>query len=152
MVEALQRHEHKTEKKCQNDFEKDFLKLMNNSVFGKTVRNHRGISPLVPGVHYHTTKYFWKTRVKVNKLLYLGLSILDMSKIAKCEFWCDYGKRYMEQRLSYATLILIALESMWNHKTSMHILLKMLRKDLTHPTMKYKGNYPSVKTKKSLGW
>ena len=33
-----------------------------------------------------------KTRVKVNKPIYLGLSILDISKILMYEFWYDYVK------------------------------------------------------------
>ena len=33
-----------------------------------------------------------KTRVKMNKPIYLGLSILDISKILMYEFWCDYMK------------------------------------------------------------
>ena len=54
----------------KNDFEKDFFKLMNNSVFGKTmqnVRKHRDINlvatdkkrnQLASEPNYHTTKYF----------------------------------------------------------------------------------------------
>ena len=57
-------------KKAKNDFEKDFLKLMNNVAFGKTmenVRKHRDIklvtterrrNYLVPEPNYHTTKFF----------------------------------------------------------------------------------------------
>ena len=30
------------------------------------------------------------TRVKMTKPLYLGMSILDISKILMYEFWCDY--------------------------------------------------------------
>ena len=57
-------------KKAKNDFEKDFFKLMNNSVFGKSmeyVRKHRDImlvtthksrNQLVSEPNYHTTKYF----------------------------------------------------------------------------------------------
>ena len=33
-----------------------------------------------------------KTRVKINKPIYLGLSILDISKILMYEFWYDYMK------------------------------------------------------------
>ena len=55
---------------AKNEFEKDFFKLMNNSVFGKTmenVRKHRDIklvttnekrNKLVSEPKYHTTKYF----------------------------------------------------------------------------------------------
>ena len=59
-------------KNAKNDFEKDFFKLMNNSVFGKTmgnVRNHKDIrivttdkrrSILASEPNYHPTKYISK--------------------------------------------------------------------------------------------
>ena len=31
-----------------------------------------------------------KTKVKMNKPVYLGMSILDISKTLMCEFWYDY--------------------------------------------------------------
>ena len=34
-----------------------------------------------------------KVKVKVNKLIYLGLSILEISKIIMYEFWYDYMKK-----------------------------------------------------------
>ena len=88
-------------KEAKNDFEKDFFKLMNNVVFGKTlenVRKHRDIKLVTTGKrrnqlasepNYHTKKYFSenliaieikKTKVKMNKAIYLGMSILDISK------------------------------------------------------------------------
>ena len=104
----------KLRNEAKNDFEKDFFKLMNNSVFGKTignVRNHRDIKlvtsykrrkRLVSEPNYHSQKFFSdnlmaievkKTRVKMTKSLYLGMSMLDTSKILMYEFWFDYINR-----------------------------------------------------------
>ena len=98
---------------AKNDFEKDFFKLMNNSVFGKTIENirkHRDIklvttdkkrSKLVSEPNYHTMNYISenlsiiemrRTKVKMNKAIYLGLSILEISKLLMYELWYDYMK------------------------------------------------------------
>ena len=98
-------------KNAKNEFEKNFFKLINNSVFGKTmenVRNHRDIKlvtsnkrrkRLVSEPSYHSCKNFSdhlmaiemkKIRVKITKPLYLGMSILGISKILMYEFWYNY--------------------------------------------------------------
>ena len=100
-------------KAAKNDFEKDLFKLMNNSVFGKTmenIRKHRDVklvttdkkrSKLVSEPNYHTINLIFedlsiiemkKTKVKMNKPIYLGLSILEISKTFMYEFWYDYMK------------------------------------------------------------
>ena len=100
-------------KLAKNDFEKDLFKLMNNSVFGKTmenIRKHRDIklvttdrkrSKLVSEPNYHTINLISedlsiiemkKTKVKMNKPIYLELLILEISKILMYEFWYDYMK------------------------------------------------------------
>ena len=97
---------------------KNFFKLMNNSVFGKTmenVRKHRDIKPvtteekrikLVSEPNYHTTKQFSaierkKTKVKMNKPVYL-----------------------------------IALKLTFSLKIFLKILITMLKDGLIHLTMK----------------
>ena len=103
----------KLRKLAKNNFEKDLFKLMNNSVFGKTmenIRKHRDIKlvttdkkrgKLVSEPNYHTINLIAedlsviemkKTKVKMNKPIYLGLSILEISKILMYEFWYDYIK------------------------------------------------------------
>ena len=98
---------------AKNDFEKDFFKLMNNAVFRKTmenVRKHRNIklvttdkkrSKLVSEPNYRTMNYISedlsiiemkRTKVKTNKPIYLGLSILEISKLLMYEFLYDYMK------------------------------------------------------------
>ena len=100
-------------KLARNDFEKDLFKLMNNLVFGKTmesIRKHRDLklvttdrkrSKLVSEPNYHTINLISedlsiiemkKTEVKMNKTIYLGLSILEISKILMYQFWYDYMK------------------------------------------------------------
>ena len=96
---------------AKNDFGKDFFKLLNNAVFGlimENVRKSRGIKLvttnkrriyLVSEPNYHTTKCFSenlvaikmkKIKVKMNKSLYLGLSILEISKTLMYTFWYDH--------------------------------------------------------------
>ena len=71
-------------KQSKNDSEKDFFKLMNNPVFRKTVEN-------VSNVVYLAIE-MKMTKVKMNKPVYLALSILEISKILMYEFWYDYMK------------------------------------------------------------
>ena len=106
-------------KEAKNDFEKDFLKLMNNDFFGKAmenVRKHKDIklvttdkrrNQLASEPNYHTIKCFSEnlmtiemktTKVKMNKPIYLGMSILDISKTLMYEFWYDYIKPGYQDR------------------------------------------------------
>ena len=94
-----------------NDFEKDFFKLMNNSVFGKmmeNIRKHRNIKLITTEEKYLRTVMcpnfksgvlfgenlmdceMGKIKVVMNKPVYLGKAILDLSKIVMYEFHYDY--------------------------------------------------------------
>ena len=94
-----------------DDFEKDFFKLMNNSVFGKTmenIRKHRNIKLVMTEEKcLHTVMHpnfksgvlfgenlmgceMGKIKVVMNKPVYLGQAILDLSKIVMYEFHYDY--------------------------------------------------------------
>ena len=94
-----------------NDFEKDFFKLMNNLVFGKmmeNIRKHRNIKLVMTEEKYLRTVMrpnfksgvlfgenlmgceMGKIKVVMNKPVYLGQAILDLSKIVMCEFHHNY--------------------------------------------------------------
>ena len=96
---------------AKNDFEKDFYKLMNNSVFGKTmenIRRHRNIKLVNKKEEYLKTVMkpnfksgtllgddlmaceMGKVKVVMNKPVYLGQAILDLSKLIMYEFHYDY--------------------------------------------------------------
>ena len=141
---------------AKNDFEKDFFKLMNNSVFGKTVENlrkHRDIrlvtndkqrSKLVSEPNYYTTKYISenlmiiemkKTQIFMNKPIYLGQAILDISRTRMYEFWYDYikPKNQDKAQLCYmdtgSFIIRVKTEDFY---ILTKILLMMLVNDLLH--------------------
>ena len=92
---------------------------MNNAVFGKTIENvrkHRDIKRvtterrrnyLVSEPNYHTTKFFTenliaiemkKTEIILNKPVFLGLSILELSKILMYKSWYDYVKPKYDEK------------------------------------------------------
>ena len=104
---------------------------MNNAFFEKTMKNvrkHRDIklittnkrrNCLVSECNYHTTKGFMenllakemkKKKVKMNKPVYLGLSVLEISKALMYEFWYHYSKpKSINLMQNYAIWIQIAL-------------------------------------------
>src|SRR5213082_3597401 len=86
--------------KAKNDFEKDFFKLMNNSVFGKTIENLRKrqrvsiVQPITDPKKYKkfTSDPFFKSRKIFSKNLvdwptYIGMYILDLSKLCMYQFY-----------------------------------------------------------------
>ena len=98
-------------KKATNAFEKDFFKLMNNSVFGKTmenirnrvdiklVNNRRKAIELTRKLNYNSWTWFSENLVAIhmnriklyfNKPIYIGMSILDISKTLIFEFHYKY--------------------------------------------------------------
>ena len=98
---------------AKNNFEKDFFKLMNNSVFGKTMENIRNrvnvklvdsgeqLKKLTAKPNYYSRKIFnenlvsvhmKKTSLTMNKPVYLGMSILDLSKTVMYDFHYKYIK------------------------------------------------------------
>ena len=154
-------------KKASNDFEKDFFKLMNNAVFGKAMENvgkHRDIklvktdhkrNKIVSEPNYHTVKLISenlsiiemkKVKVKMKKPIYLGLSILESSKIIMYEFWYDYVKK------KYGDMVKLCY--MDTDSLIMNIKTKdfwMLRKGSILQITVLIGHYLKEKNKKVIG-
>ena len=100
-------------KQSGNNFEVDFFKLMNNSVIGKTLENIRNMvdirlitsdkvaQKLAAKPNYDLCTSFdenliavhmKKTKLYFNKPVYLGMSILDLSKSLMHDFYYNYIK------------------------------------------------------------
>ena len=108
-----------------NDFEKDFFKLMNNAVFGKTmenIRKHRNFKLVTSEAQYLKTVMkpnfksgvrfdenlmgceMGKIKVVMKKPVYLGQAILDLSKIVMYEFHYDYMKPKYQENLKLCNM------------------------------------------------
>ena len=110
-------------KNAKNSFEKDFFKLMNNSVFGKTMENLRKrvnielvtdekrLNKLSAKPTYVSSKIFnenlvgvhtKKERLLLDKPSYVGMCILDLSKTHMYDFHYNYiKKKYPDSQLLF---------------------------------------------------
>ena len=104
---------------AKNSFEKDFFKLMNNSVFGKTMENIRKrvdvrlvtskekLSKLASKPTYVSSKIFNENLVAVHKIkvtltlnrpAYVGMCILNLSKTLMYDFHYNYIKQKYDNK------------------------------------------------------
>ena len=108
-------------KKATSDFEKDLFKLMNNSVFGKTMENLRKrvdvklvradeydrLRRLIASPSYARANIFdnnltaiqmHKSRLLLNRPVYVGMSVLDLSKRLMSDFYYNKLKKQYGER------------------------------------------------------
>ena len=147
---------------AKNNFEKDFFKLMNNSVFGKTMENIRNrvnvklvnteekFKKLSAKPNYKSCKIFnenlisvhmKKTSLTMNKPVYLGMCILDLSKTIMYDFHYNYIKpKYGEK----AKLLFTDTDSLM-YEIETEDFYKDISGDVKDrfDTSDYKENHPS---------
>lgn len=108
-------------KNAKNEFEKNLFKLMNNSVFGKSIENQRNrinmklclsekqarkylIKP-----NYHTFTilnegvaliHLLKQKVKLNRPIYLGFACLEIAKNHMYSMYYNYYKKFYNERIN----------------------------------------------------
>jgi hypothetical protein len=101
-------------KHAAKDFEKDFCKLMNNAVFGKTMENLRKranvklvndktkLTKLTARPSFDSFRIssedvaavnMKKTKLYLNRPIYVGFTILDLSNVLMYQFHYEYMKQ-----------------------------------------------------------
>ena len=173
-MEPYTRKNTELRKTAANSFEKDFFKLMNNSVFGKTIENIRKRQNIIlvddrakavkltsrPNFDRATifdrnliAVHMKKTEVYFNKPVYVGQAILDLSKTLMFNFHYNYIRKKYN----------VAAELMFTDTDSLLYLIHTddFYRDISHDietkfdTSDYPPNHPSgIKTgvnKKVIG-
>lgn len=158
-------------KEAKNEFEKDFFKLMNNSVFGKTMENMRKridvqlvnnqskARKLTSKPTSHAFKIFnedlvavhmLKQKVYLNKPVYAGFSILDLSKTLMYDFHYNHMKTKYGRN---AQLLFTDTDSLCYHVMTDDIYADMLEDKHLFDTSEYDVKHPlySTNNKKILG-
>ena len=158
-------------KSAQNEFEKDFFKLMNNSVFGKTMENLRKridvklvnsekkVRKLTCKPTFHAFKMFnedlaaihlRKAKLKLNRPIYVGFSILDLSKTLMYDFHYSYIKAKYGLK---AKLLFTDTDSLCYEIETVDIYQDMLNDAQHFDTSDYRKDHPLYNTvnKKVLG-
>ena len=143
-------------------FDKDFFKLMNNSVLGKTMENIRNrvditlvndekrAEKLSAKPNFNHCNIFSenlvaihteKTELKFDKPIYLGISILDISKTLMYDFHYNYIKRKYEDK---AKLLFTDTDSLMYEKETKDFYEDMSRNvKRRFDTSNYPHNHPS---------
>ena len=159
-------------KGAKNDFEKDLYKLMNNSVFGKTMENlrnrvdvklirsceERRIRRLISSPAFARANIFdddlaaiqvHKKRIVLNRPIYVGMSILDLSKNLMYDFF--YNK--LRREYSDCQLLYTDTDSLLLHIHTEDVYKDMAKCEDLYDTSGYPIDHPlySIVNKKVLG-
>ena len=158
---------------AKNDFEKDFFKLMNNAVFGKTMENVRKrvnvkllrsdeeqkilklvakptfarqviFNPDLVGIQNH------KEKVLLNKPIYVGMSVLDLSKHLMYDFYYNHLKKTYGENVR---LLYTDTDSVIIHVTTEDIYADMMKHADLYDTSNYSPDHQlfSDTNKKVIG-
>ena len=158
----------------KNNFESDFFKLMNNSVFGKTIENVRNrVDVKLVTSQKQAEKYInkpnytgrttfsdnlvaihmAKTSIFINKPIYLGMSILGISKTLMYDFYYGFLKPMYGDRIKLlftdtdSLMILVETEDFYKDITPyVHELFDTSNFPKGHPS-----NIPTGVNKKVIG-
>ena len=151
---------------AKNDFEKDFFKLLNNSVFGKTmedVRRRINIKLITEPAMFkkHTAKVTYKrsvvfvndeekeeyfvgleakrTSIKLDKPIYTGFTVLELSKLHMYDFHYNHMmEKYGPER---AKLLFTDTDSLTYHITAEDLYQDMKKDQHLYDTSNYSKDH-----------